>query len=215
MGLALFDADGTLFPNPSSESRFIRHLMRRGRLGPAQLYHACAFMVRAWPCYGRHVGRKNKAYLCGLRTEEIATLARTFVAEEIVPRLRPALLARIRAHRDRGDRLVLLTGTPEFIARPLAAHLEMDEVVATRPAVRDGRFTADPPLRHPLGLEKLDLARDLGQRLGIPAKDWTAYGDSRYDIPLLEHCGQAVAVTPDAHLAALAKARGWEILNAG
>ncbi len=214
MGLALFDADGTLFPNPSSESRFIRHLMRRGRLGPAQLYHACAFMVRAWPCYGRHVGRKNKAYLCGLEEGEIAELARDFVRAEIVPLLRPELLDRIREHRERGDHLVLLTGTLEFIARPLAEHLAMDEVVATRPAIRDGRFTADPPLRHPLGLEKLDLARDLGQRLGIPASAWTAYGDSRYDIPLLEHCGQAVVVTPDAHLAALAEARGWEILNA-
>jgi len=214
MGLALFDADGTLFPNPSSESRFIRHLMRRGRLGPAQIYHAAAFMIRAWPCYGRHVGRKNKAYLCGLPTEEVATLARDFVTAEILPRLRPALLARIQSHRAHGDRLVLLTGTPEFIARPLAAHLEMDEVIATRPAVREGRFTAAPPLRHPLGLEKLDLARDLGQRLQVPPEAWTGYGDSRYDIPLLEQCGRAVAVTPDARLAEVAERRGWEILNA-
>ncbi len=214
MGLAFFDADGTLFPNPSSESRFIRQLLAEGRLGPPQYFQALWFMLRAWPCYGRHTGRKNKAYLSGLREAEMAALGRRFVAQRLRPLLRPALLERIEMHRRRGDRLVLLTGTPWFIAEPLGEHLGMDEVCATRPASDGERFLAAPPFIHPLGMEKLDLARRIGERLDIPPHRWSAYGDSRYDLPLLRHCAAPVAVTPDPVLMQAARAAGWEIIAA-
>ena len=212
MRLALFDADGTLFPNPSSESRFIRRLLRKGWIGPRQAGHALAFMIRNWPRYGRHTARKNKAYLAGLTVERVAEEARAFVAEEIVPLLRPSLLDRIEAHRQAGDILVLLTGTPEFIAQPLCQHLRMDQACATRLALREGRFQAAPPLRHPLGMEKLTLARALAAQEGIPESQWIGYGDSRFDLPLLRACGQAVAVDPDPRLRQVAEEAGWEIL---
>ncbi len=213
MGLALFDADGTLFPNPSSESRFIRRLLRKGWIGPRQAWHALAFMARAWPRHGRHTARKNKAYLSGLSVSAVAAEAGAFVEEEIVPLLRPELLERIEAHRREGDVLLLLTGTPEFIAQPLNRHLGMEHVCATRLALNGDRFLPAAPRRHPLGMEKLTLARTLATGLGIPADQWTGYGDSRFDLPLLQRCGRAVAVDPDPTLRHAAEAAGWEILH--
>jgi phosphoserine phosphatase len=48
---------------------------------------------------------------------------------------------------------------------------------------------------------------------GIPPEAACFYSDSYTDIPLLEHCGGAVAVNPDRFLLREAKKRGWQVLR--
>jgi phosphoserine phosphatase len=49
--------------------------------------------------------------------------------------------------------------------------------------------------------------------LTLDALDSVAYSDSMNDAPLLTAARRAVAVDPDARLAALAAERGWEVLR--
>jgi HAD superfamily hydrolase (TIGR01490 family) len=212
MGLVLIDVDGTLIDGPSSERRFIRHLLRSGSLGPVQLAAFSLFPVRYGPRFGHHVFKKNKAYLRGLATSHIEEMAKIFVRDIIVPDLRGPLLEHIAKHRTRGTTLALLTGTPSFIAHPLAAHLGVDHVVATRCRVADGRYLGLPPLSHPFGAEKVKEASALCRRLGVRLGECVAYADSAEDIPLMRAVARAVAVAPDRALATEARRRRWPVL---
>ena len=210
MSLVLVDVDGTLVAGPGTERLFLRHLLRRGALGPRQLgaalRFACAEAIRP---EGLPL-KRNKAWLAGLQVDEVAERARRFVDETLLPRVRPEMRARLDGHRGRGDRVLLLTGTPQFLADPLAAALGLDGGVATLCASDGTRYIARAPSRHPFGKTKLDLARDLCQ--GGDLGEVHAYGDSRHDLALLGAVGHPVAVAPDAVLRRRAQEQGWEIL---
>lgn len=213
MSPVLVDLDGTLLDHPSSERRFIRYLAGQGMLGPLQWLAAGLFFLRWTGRFGRAVGRKNKAYLAGLDQQRVAQAAEHFVEVEILPRLSPFMLARLRRHAVVGDTLVLLTGAPDFIAAPVARHIGAQLFCATQCLLREGRFTTSPPLRHPLGAEKLALALELAKDLNTELCRCIAYADSGEDIPLLRAVGRAVAVNPDRRLAREAGRRGWEIVR--
>jgi len=214
MRLVVFDLDGTLTLGASAERRFIRYLLRRGRLGPRQLAAMSWFALRHGATFGRHVFKKDKAYLYGLGVGDVARLARAFVEEELLGALYAPACERLAGHRRDGDAVALLTGTPQFIADPLARHLGADHVWATRCHVRRGRFSAAPPARHPFGAEKLRLGREMARQVGLGLDAATAYADSGHDIALLSAVAEAVAVCPDKRLRGIAEQRGWEVLEA-
>lgn len=214
MNAAIIDVDGTLLSGPrSSEALFISHLARRGALGPRQAAAALWFTLANGLRYGRHVMRKNKAYLAGLALDDIAAIARDFVESDLAALIDRTLLTRMEEHRSAGDVVLLLTGTPGFLAKPLAERVGADGWEAACYAVRDGRFRAAPPVSHPLGPAKFDAAAGLCARHGAQFDTATAYADSIHDLPLLSAVARPVAVRPDARLAAEADARGWEILD--
>jgi phosphoserine phosphatase len=213
MSPVLVDLDGTLLPGASSERRFIAHLLARRRLGAAQMAQALSFLVQSWPAYGGASFKKNKAYLAGLPVAEVAALARTFVRQDIEPRLRGTLLRRLEGHRRMGDEVALLSGAPDFIVAPLAERLEISLWRATRCAQRDGRFLADPPFRHPFGADKLRYGSEICAARGVGLDACTAYADSADDLALLRRVGRPVAVHPDRGLARVARREGWEVLD--
>ena len=210
--LAIFDFDGTLIPNPSSEWRFVHFLVRRKRLGFGDLARSMAFATRWWPRYGRQVMKKNKAYLAGMKVTEAEALAREFVAEIVLPLLRPAVMARLHQHQTHGDTVALLTGAPSFIAQPICEALAIRHCIACECEISAGHFLPLPPHRHPFGEEKLLLARQLCEKLGQSMSQVTAYADSIHDRALLAEAGAAVAVAPDAALAKLARQQNWPVV---
>jgi phosphoserine phosphatase len=108
--------------------------------------------------------------------------------------------------------VVLLTGTPEFIAEPLARLLGAHSVCATRCARQDGIYTAEPPLLHPFGEAMVLLAREICREARSPLVEAVAYADSIHDLPLMLQVGRAVAAWPDAALGAIARKGDWLIL---
>jgi HAD superfamily hydrolase (TIGR01490 family) len=211
MTLAIFDIDGTLVRG-STERRFWRYLVARGRQGPRQLLACLWFLLRYSPRYGTHVAKKNKAYLVGLTIGEVERLATEFVTHDILPRLCEPAVERLRQHLRHGDAVALLSGTLEPIARALASHLGVEHVCATVCAELNGRYLARPPARHPFGAEKLALAAQLAARLGTDLRHTSAYGDSEHDLALLEAVGSPVAVWPDQRLLLAARARDWDVI---
>ena len=141
MKLAIFDIDGTLVRS-SSERMFWRYLVCRGKQGPRQVFAYLLFWIRYLPTGGILTAKKNKAYLCGLRTEEIDALAHEFVKERLRGALFEPGVQRLRQHLNRGDIVVLLSGTLDCIARALANHLGTKHVFATVCSQRNGIFLA-------------------------------------------------------------------------
>lgn len=214
MTLAFFDIDGTLIRG-STERRFWWHLATHGRLGPRQLFAFVWFLARYWRRFGADTLRKNKAYLTGLESADVRSLAATFVNAKVVPHLFEPMVERLREHQRHGHTVVLLSGTLDPIARALADALKVAHVSATVGRERDGRYLAQPPACHPFDITKLTLAERLAGELGGDLQQASAYGDSRHDLPLLERVGHAVAVLPDSGLLAVAVDRGWEVVADG
>jgi len=214
MTLAIFDIDGTLVRG-STERRFWRYLLKRGRQGPRQVLAYVYFLLRYWPVYGTEVAKKNKAYLAWLRTVDIDALAADFVAGEILPRLYAPVVRRLEQHARRGDTVVLLSGTLQPIAAALARHLGVAHVRATQCVERHGRYRPAPPTVHPFAASKLLVAATIAAELGTDLRHATAYGDSRHDLDLLAAVATAVAVMPDQPLSIAAVANDWEVIADG
>jgi len=214
MRLAIFDVDGTLVRG-SSERLFWWYLAARGRQGPRQIAAFLLFLLRYLPTGGIHTIKKNKAYLCGLASADVAALADEFVATRLLRRVNDAVVQRLRQHVLRGDPVVLLTGTIDPIAQSLARRLGVRHVCATLCSERNGRYLAQPPETHPFGAAKLALSRQLAAQIGLDLKTAAAYGDSRHDLYLLEAVSEPVAVSPDNDLLRTALARDWEIIAGG
>lgn len=213
MRLVIFDIDGTLVPGSSSEIRFARYLWRVGALGPRQLLAFAWFVLRYLPRFGRHVMQKNKAYLSGHDYARIVDLAHRFVADELMDTLHAPALARLKAHQAAGDAVVLLSGTPQFLADALGEALGIEHGIGAVCSRQNGRLTSAPPRRHPYGPTKIDAAETLAARTGLPLAQAVAFGDSINDAPLFHVVGQAVAVAPDRKLSAAAAGAGWEVLD--
>ncbi|MEA2179218.1 MAG: alcohol-forming fatty acyl-CoA reductase [Solirubrobacteraceae bacterium] len=145
----------------------------------------------------------------GLPARELRDQAADALSDLILPRMHHAAVRRIRQHRARGDRVVLLTGALDFLVEPLR-HLA-DDLVAARLVERAGAFTgelAEPPLTAD---GRASLAAAFAADHGVPLAECHAYGDAISDLPMLEVVGHPHAVNPDFRLAREARRRHWPV----
>jgi len=214
--VALFDLDRTLLPG-SSLMLVARALTASGELPAGRL----AAVVAANAVFARRgVGVSRTEQLRDLVLAEVsgrpvATLGALVdeVAEAVASRSYPAGRWLIERHVAAGDRVVVLSASPQEVVEAVALRLGADVGVGTVAEVDDGHYTGRllGPFCH--GAGKLDrLHAVLGP---LDLCDATAYADSASHMPVLLACGRAVAVNPDRRLRNEAAARRWPVLRLG
>ena len=213
MPIVFLDIDGTIIKGTSCEKLFIPHLMGKRKLGLKQLFHFAWFALRHFRRYGLMVYKRDKAYLAGLPTLETGRLAQEFVDKILPGHFNRDLLAELERRRAAGDELVLLSGTPEFLAAPLGKILGIENIIACQIPLLNGCYTSGDPEQHPYGQSKLSLALEYCRMRGVPIQQTTAYADKFSDLPLLEKVGTAVAVSPGKKLRKKAEGNGWRIIG--
>ena len=134
--------------------------------------------------------------------------------EEVMrPRMFAGAVERIRAHQQRGERVVLVTGSLDFVMEPLAEYTKADDLIALSMKEKDGRLTGETE-GPPIGDEaKAHIVREYAERRGIDLARCYAYADSSSDQPMLSVVGHAVAVNPGGKLKKAAEAGGWEVVH--
>ena len=218
MRLTLFDLDHTLLAG-DSDQLWCEFLMDRGVLPRepfASLNRAMARDYAAGEVSAQAFCDFYIGTLAGRSADEWGTLRRDYLCECIVPRIPAAALALVARHRDAGDRLVLTTATCRFLSEPSAAHLGISQLIATECETdADGRFTGRSQGVLNMREGKVQRLHDWlrRHRLQLAGCDTTAYSDSINDLPLLGAVQRAVAVNPDARLAAVAAERGWPVIT--
>lgn len=117
----------------------------------------------------------------------------------------------IDEHRRAGRRIVLVTGSLDFLMEPLAGMIGGADILAAALEEKDGHFTGRLVGGPVIGDEK-------ARRMGIHAREHAlqlkkshAYGDSSADLAMLEAVGFAHAVNPDHKLRAVAAKKGWAV----
>jgi HAD superfamily hydrolase (TIGR01490 family) len=212
---AIFDLDGTLL-DCNSGRLWLEHEWRGGRVSSRDAVWA------AWVLVQYHLGRADLAHayeaaaatLVGGGEAELADRTVAWFGQHVRHRLRPGAMQALATHRERGDRLVLATSSTIYAAREAAVAYRLDDCVATRLEVADGRFTGKVAASA-FGDAKAERLREWSAVSGIGLADCTFYTDSTSDLALLEAVGEAVCVNPDRRLARTATDRGWAVVDWG
>ncbi|MBD3161590.1 MAG: HAD-IB family hydrolase [Candidatus Eisenbacteria bacterium] len=211
-GFAFFDVDGTLLPRTSAEKILARALLRRETPGRFRILPFLLEAVRLLP-RGATVARKaNKAYLKGATADEVRAWGERLFSERIALLLDDWGAALVSEERERGRRIVLLTGMPDLLLEPFARRFEADAAIGTALETdRAGRLTGRRAGPHPYGPAKREIARSFAAEHGAELGDCSAYGDHASDAVLLGEVGEPHAVDPDRGLERIARRHGWSI----
>ena len=217
-GLALFDLDHTLLPldsdfswgeyttaigwtDPETFRRRNEEFFAHYRAGTLDVHDYVRFATDAVRVRG---------------PEAAAAAHADFMREVIGPAIHPQARELVERHRRRGDEIVIVTATNDFVTRPIADAFGVRELIAVELARGpDGWITGE--------IAGVPSAREgkvtrVAQWLAARGWDWsdcetTFYTDSMNDLALLEKVDHPVAVNPDARLRELATGRGWRILD--
>jgi HAD superfamily hydrolase (TIGR01490 family) len=151
------------------------------------------------------------AFVAGKSVDEIVALSEEIYDDAMADKIYSGTQALAQLHLDAGERVWLVTATPEELAQIIARRLHLTGALGTRSEQKDGAYTGRliGDLLH--GEAKAAAVRELAEREGLDLAQCAAYSDSINDIPMLSLVGRAVAVNPDSALRDEAKRRGWEI----
>lgn len=136
-----------------------------------------------------------------------------FMAEKIQPIVQPKAQALVDRHREAGDTLLIITATNRFVTAPIAAAFGIDNLLATDPAMHEGRYTgavAGTPCFRKGKVERLNTWL---RETGLNLESSYFYSDSHNDLPLLERVQHPVAVDADDTLQQHAGQLGWDIIS--
>ena len=216
-GVAFFDLDKTIIAK-SSTLAFARPLYRAGLLRRRTLLRA-AMAQAVYRMAGADQEKLDQlrdqlvSLTEGVRASRIRELVEETIDEVVAPLVYGEALDLMEEHRRAGREVVIVSISPEEVARPLAAHLGVGHVIATRSAVdADGRYAGELDF-YASGTAKADAIRRLASEWSIDLDRCYAYSDSVTDLPMLEVVGYPVVVNPDKDLNKLAEEREWPVLR--
>jgi HAD superfamily hydrolase (TIGR01490 family) len=211
---AFFDLDRTVIRRSSALAlapAFRRHgLISRADLAKSAFWQALFVLRGASAERVRSAAEDGMKILAGFSVEDM----RRLVGDAMEPVLRPLVydepLDLLRRHRERGDRVYIVSATLQEIVEHVAEDLGFDGAIGSTCEIVDGVYTGRS-LRAAHGTGKAEALRELARAEGIDLAASTAYSDSYSDVPFLEAVGRPVAANPDRKLRRIARERGWEI----
>jgi HAD superfamily hydrolase (TIGR01490 family) len=219
MNLTLFDLDGTLLATDSDHA-FGEFLVRVGWVDAQTFkqrndafyadYLAQTLDVQAYVEFATSAWRDRDA-------GDLQAVQQQFMREVIEPALLPVARQTVRQHVEAGDRVALVTATNEVVTRPIAHAFGIEHLVATE-LERDAQGRVTGAIRGTPSFREGKIARvDAWLALtGHTRADFervTFYSDSMNDLPLLERVSHPIATNPSPALAAVARERGWPVLQ--
>ncbi|MBK1695289.1 haloacid dehalogenase [Chromatium weissei] len=182
--IAAFDFDGTI----SFHDTFLPFLLRAcGRMRvAAALAQLSGEAVRVVLRRSNRNQFKQRLLMKLLANDSVARLQQIgaqHAAHVLATQLRPAALARMAWHRERGHQLIMVSASLNFYLEPIAAQLEFNELLCTRITAIDDCCTGAIAEVNCRGMEKV-------RQLQLLCGDLTnyvlyAYGDSAGDHELL------------------------------
>ena len=216
--IAIFDLDETI-TRKGTWGRFVTGAVRHQPLKwiPfffSSLAQQVIYMLRLGP--REHVKEKMMRWTIAGRTKtDLDKLAAEFADREMQSGLRTQTLAKIKSHKEAGDRIIIASAAVDLIVAPMAERLGFDERVCTKTA-----FDTDNKLKSKLGgmncygpgklvLVKEHLAAD--KNFDRKSVHITMYSDSRSDLDILRWADIGIAVNPSPRLAKVVEQEGFDV----
>jgi HAD superfamily hydrolase (TIGR01490 family) len=183
--VAVFDFDGTVtyvdsfLPFLRQIGGFFGFWLGMLMLAPVLFLHAVGALEN-WRVKERFLGR----FLKGKSEEDLAAPAKEFVRRRMPSLINPIAMEKVRWHRERGHRMLLLSASPELYLGLWTEENGFEKVLGTKLAASGGRLTGRIEGRNCHGEEKVvRLREELGE---LDQYEIYSYGDSRSDKVLLD-----------------------------
>ncbi len=146
----------------------------------------------------------------GFSRRQFDDMAVWLVENELWPRRRRAVIARLLAHQAQGRRVVIISGLFQPILQRFVEKLPGCKAIGTPLNFVDDIFSGEIEGEFNVGPRKVIHLKRLSAGRQLEA----AYGDTARDIPMLKLSRHPVAVCPDTGLRQAAASLGWEIVPA-
>jgi len=156
--------------------------------------------------------------LASMTISEIKAVGRAFFNARLSPDikggglLRQQGVDRLAFHRARGDRIFIVTGSPDIYVGFLSRCLGCDAYACTRLKIQNSRFTGRLLGSPCLAREKTVRLTALVQQFNLDLPKSVAYSDHESDLPVFAFAGRQVAVSPSPALSRIARLRGWPVV---
>lgn len=151
--------------------------------------------------------------LVGQDREKLEAWRKAFMDSRVKPMLQDKAHALLEDHRRQGHTLMIITATNRFVTGPIAEALGIRHLIATEPAMENGKYTGDVAGTPSFQDGKVVRLREwLNQNDENLDGAWF-YSDSHNDLPLLQLVENPVAVDPDPRLETFAREQGWPVIS--
>ena len=160
----------------------------------------------------RSAAEDGMKILKGFSVQELQQLVGGAMETVLRPLVYEEPLRLIQQHRERGERVYIVSATLQEIVQHIADDLGFDGAIGSTCEIVDGAYTGRT-LRAAHGVGKADAVRALAAAEGFDLAESTAYSDSYSDVPFLEVVGHPIAANPDRKLRRIAAERGWPVVD--
>ena len=223
INLAIFDFDGTLTSGHLWTGIAKHHRQKKVKRRTLYFYllsHLPLWLAAKAKLYNEE---KNRAKW----GEDVPVLFKGFTREEtckafewitdhyFIPLLRKDVMEILKDHKNKGFKVMILSGMVTDFLEVVAGKIGADYVVGTKSEIVNNTYSGR--IIQPLCFGK-NKARYLSdfiqqQHLNVDLVRSSAYADSIYDLSVLQLVGNPVATYPDKELYELALQKKWQIVG--
>lgn len=220
MKVAIFDFDGTLFPEETFPL-LMSHLKKH----PIHFQKYRKFFLRILPVY--------LAYKCKLYPEQkmkeysmwsyIAAFGSSSKAEideffsqiggMMSQNLSDHMIHRLEQHKKDGYYTMLVSGAYEPLLNSVTEDVTFDCIIGSSIPYEDEKLRKNASINYIYGERKTEFINNHLSSMKVDWQNSFAYGDSYTDLNVLELVGNPVAVNPEPRLLEIANHKKWEIIS--
>jgi len=213
--LVILDLDGVIIKGQSQQI-FLNYLFRKGTMG-VFFYLKIFFWFTSYKLgladNPEKIMRFAYSFSKNKPTKEIENIMGVFFSEELRKFIFPEIIDIINKHKQKGEKLIILSNTVDIIAKKVADFLGVKDYISTRLEILEGKFTGKILGNIVYGENKLDSMNNFIKKNHLSLDDSFAYADHISDLPLLLMVKNPYAVNPDRFLLTEAERRNWPILK--
>ncbi len=135
-----------------------------------------------------------------------------FLERKLERMLNIAVVQALKDAQERGQCTMILSGSPEFLVRPIAQKLGVSYAMGTSYSLdSQGNFIAVKQTMDG-SAKRLFVQEFIEESQTIFREGIDVYSDSFHDLPLFEIATTPIAVGPDSKLLRICRERNWKIL---
>lgn len=218
MGLAIFDLDNTLIAGDCVDY-WIQYCIEKKIMSESSSIKINSFYLKLYEKGEMDIESYIKFSMRAIRNIGINDL-NELVTEYIEVFIKPVIYKKsetiISQHKQRHDRIIVISASPEFLVRPIARLFGIHDVIGIKlESFGDSYKNAiigTAPYREGK-VNCLNTWLEVNREYDLCSSYF--YSDSHNDLPLLNMVGFPVATNPDTKLVKLAKAKNWRIIWTG
>lgn len=223
MKLAIFDFDGTLFPQDTLP--FLLSQWFNLRYSKTKLLKVYLPLVPLYILYKSGINSRltreqmrvkalqgfNRIFI-GMTEQEIIEYF-SGTCESIKGLLNSSVVEEVQKAKEAGFHTVILSGSYSLLLKGIGEYLEIDTIIGTEMYFSNGIFNHNKELDLISGSSKTEKLNSYFINHEINWLESYAFADSYTDLDILELVGNPVVVNPDQKLKPIALEKNWRLIS--